>query len=96
MAAMRPAAAAPTRAVQMITGIRLRSRSLGARRALFANELLPIARPAHEGRGERCGSFKCGGNEAPGVLGSRVLLSTPPKWGRAVGVGNIDDILPAS
>jgi len=30
------------------------------------------------------------------MLGSRVLLSTPPKWGRAVGVGNIDDILPAS
>jgi len=81
MAAMRPAAAAPTRAVQMITGIRLRSRSLGARR------------PALEGRGERCGSFKCGGNEAPGVLGSRVLLSTPPKWGRTVDAGNIGDIL---
>jgi len=30
------------------------------------------------------------------MLGSRVLLSTPPKWGRTVGVGNIDDILPAS
>ena len=29
------------------------------------------------------------------MLGSRVLLSTPPKWGRAVGVGNIDGTLSA-
>jgi len=81
MAAMTPAAAAPTKAVQTITGIRLRSRSRLARRgALFAKELRPIVAPASQGRGERVGSFKCGGNEAPGVLGGRVLLSTPPKW----------------
>ena len=79
MAAMTPAAAAPTKAVQTITGMRLRSR-LARRGALFAKELRPIVAPASQGRGERVGSFKCGGNEAPGVLGGRVLLSTPPKW----------------
>lgn len=80
MAAMTPAVAAQPLA-------------LGAPGTLFANKLLPIVRPASQARGERLGSFKCGGNEAPGVLGSRVLLSTPPKWDRTVDAGNIGDIL---